>query len=45
MKKIFFTVLIAVNIYPLIAKILGLTYTQKIDGKEKFITPILKLAN
>lgn len=34
-----------VNIYPLIAKILGLTYSQKIDGKEKYITPILKLAN
>lgn len=34
-----------VNIYPLIAKILGLTYTQKIDGKEMYITPILKLAN
>lgn len=31
-----------VNIYPLIAKILGLTYTQKIDGKEKVLLPILK---
>ncbi|TKC05391.1 alkaline phosphatase family protein [Pedobacter polaris] len=31
-----------VNIYPLIAKILGLTYKQKIDGKEKFLAPILK---
>lgn len=30
-----------VNIYPLIAKILGLTYTQKIDGKEKVLAPIL----
>ncbi|RZJ78702.1 MAG: alkaline phosphatase family protein [Flavobacterium sp.] len=31
-----------VNVYPLIAKILGLTYTQKIDGKEKVATQILK---
>ena len=34
-----------VNIYPLIAKILGLSFTEEIDGKEKVITPILKLAN
>lgn len=31
-----------VNIYPLIAKILGLNYTYKIDGKEKVLAPILK---
>ncbi len=31
-----------VNIYPLIAKILGLTYTQQIDGKEKVLLPILR---
>ncbi|MES2416763.1 MAG: ectonucleotide pyrophosphatase/phosphodiesterase [Bacteroidota bacterium] len=30
-----------VNIYPLIAKILGLTYTQKIDGKERVLLPVL----
>ncbi|WP_316786739.1 ectonucleotide pyrophosphatase/phosphodiesterase [Pedobacter frigiditerrae] len=31
-----------VNVYPLITKILGLSYTQKIDGKEKILAPILK---
>ncbi|MFI5450852.1 ectonucleotide pyrophosphatase/phosphodiesterase [Pedobacter sp. UC225_61] len=31
-----------VNVYPLIAKILGLTYTQKIDGQAKVLAPILK---
>ena len=31
-----------VNVYPLIAKILGLTYTHKIDGKAKILAPILK---
>ncbi|MBB2146941.1 alkaline phosphatase family protein [Pedobacter sp. LMG 31464] len=31
-----------VNVYPLIANILGLTYTQKIDGKAKVLAPILK---
>lgn len=31
-----------VNVYPLIAKILGLTYTHKIDGKAKVLAPILK---
>ncbi|RZK59467.1 MAG: alkaline phosphatase family protein [Pedobacter sp.] len=31
-----------VNVYPLITKILGLTYAQKIDGKEKVLAPILK---
>ncbi len=34
-----------VNIYPLITKILGLTYTEKIDGKEKILAPILKSVN
>lgn len=34
-----------VNVYPLIAKILGLKYTDKIDGKERVLAPILKLAN
>ena len=31
-----------VNIYPLIAKILGLTYTQQIDGRAKVLSNILK---
>jgi predicted AlkP superfamily pyrophosphatase or phosphodiesterase len=31
-----------VNIYPLIAKILGLTFTNKIDGKVRVLRPILK---
>jgi len=31
-----------VNVYPLIAKMLGLTYTEKIDGKLKVLKPILK---
>lgn len=31
-----------VNVYPLIAKILGLSYHHKIDGKAKVLTPILK---
>ena len=31
-----------VNVYPLIAKILGLNYTHKIDGKPKVLAPILK---
>lgn len=31
-----------VNIYPLIAHILGLSYTEKIDGKAKVLLPILK---
>ncbi|RZL47904.1 MAG: alkaline phosphatase family protein [Pedobacter sp.] len=31
-----------VNVYPLIAKILGLDYTHKIDGKAKVLAPILK---
>lgn len=31
-----------VNVYPLIAKILGLTYTQKIDGKAKVLKRTLK---
>lgn len=31
-----------VNVYPLIAHILGLSYTQKIDGKAKVLQPILK---
>lgn len=31
-----------VNVYPLITKILGLTYNHKIDGKEKVLAPILK---
>ncbi len=30
-----------VHVYPLIAKILGLTYSHKIDGKEKVLAPIL----
>ena len=30
-----------VNIYPLIAKILGLNYTNKVDGKAKVLAPIL----
>ena len=30
-----------VNIYPLIAKILGLNYTNKVDGKAKVLKPIL----
>lgn len=30
-----------VNIYPLIAKILGLSYNHQIDGKEKVLAPIL----
>ena len=34
-----------VNIYPLIAKILGLTYTHKIDGKASVLAPVLKSAN
>lgn len=34
-----------VNIYPLIAHILGLTYTQKIDGRESVLAPILKSAD
>ncbi len=31
-----------VHIYPLLAKILGLAYSHKIDGKEKVLAPILK---
>ena len=31
-----------VNVYPLIAKILELSFTEKIDGKEKTLAPILK---
>ncbi|MFC3361567.1 alkaline phosphatase family protein [Pedobacter fastidiosus] len=31
-----------VNIYPLIANILGLTYQEKIDGKPEVLQPILK---
>ncbi|MEJ5993096.1 ectonucleotide pyrophosphatase/phosphodiesterase [Pedobacter sp. Du54] len=31
-----------VHIYPLIAKLLGLTYSQKIDGKINVLLPILK---
>jgi len=31
-----------VNVYPLIAKILGLTYANKIDGKEKVLKSVLK---
>ncbi|WP_199137585.1 alkaline phosphatase family protein [Pedobacter sp. ASV12] len=31
-----------VNVYPLIAHILGLNYTEKIDGKLKVLQPILK---
>lgn len=31
-----------VHVYPLIAEILGLPYTQKIDGKLKVLKPILK---
>ncbi len=31
-----------VNVYPLIAKLLGLNYTNKIDGKEKVLRHILK---
>ncbi|KQB99775.1 ectonucleotide pyrophosphatase/phosphodiesterase [Pedobacter sp. Hv1] len=30
-----------VNIYPLIAKILGLTFSNKVDGKIKVLAPIL----
>lgn len=31
-----------VNVYPLIAKILGLTITEKVDGKIKVLKPIIK---
>jgi predicted AlkP superfamily pyrophosphatase or phosphodiesterase len=31
-----------VNVYPLVAKILGLTYTEKIDGREGVLEGILK---
>lgn len=31
-----------VNVYPLIAKILGLNYTHKIDGNQKVLAPVLK---
>ncbi len=31
-----------VNVYPLIAEILGLNYTEKIDGKKEVLKPILK---
>ena len=31
-----------VNVYPLIAKILGLSYSHKIDGKAKVTAPMLK---
>jgi predicted AlkP superfamily pyrophosphatase or phosphodiesterase len=31
-----------VNVFPVVAKILGLTYTQKIDGDPKFAQSILK---
>ena len=31
-----------VNVYPLIAEILGLQYTEKIDGKKEVLKPILK---
>jgi len=31
-----------VNIYPLVAKILGLNYQEKIDGKVEVLEPILK---
>lgn len=34
-----------VNIYPLIAKILGLTYIENIDGNEKVLAPVLNLRN
>ncbi len=34
-----------VNIYPLIAKILGLSYKETIDGHEKVLAPILNLRN
>lgn len=34
-----------VNVYPLIAEILGLSYTEKIDGKLKVLRPILKKDN
>jgi predicted AlkP superfamily pyrophosphatase or phosphodiesterase len=31
-----------VNIYPFIAKLLGLNYTHQIDGRGKVLTPVLK---
>jgi predicted AlkP superfamily pyrophosphatase or phosphodiesterase len=31
-----------VNVYPLIAKILGLTYAEKIDGKLKLVEQVIK---
>lgn len=31
-----------VHIYPLLAKILGLSYSHKIDGDEKVLAPVLK---
>ncbi|WP_461485176.1 alkaline phosphatase family protein, partial [Pedobacter sp.] len=31
-----------VHVYPLLAKILGLTYSHKIDGNIKVLAPILK---
>jgi len=31
-----------VHVYPMIAKILGLTYTDRIDGKLKVLKPVLK---
>ncbi len=34
-----------VNVYPLIAKILGLTYIENIDGNEKVLAPVLNLRN
>ena len=33
-----------VNVYPLIAKILGLTYTEKIDGRLKLVEQAIKIA-
>jgi hypothetical protein len=31
-----------VHVYPLVARILGLNYSEKIDGKISVLAPILK---
>jgi hypothetical protein len=44
-NKIQITSFANVHIYPMVAQVLGLTVTEKIDGKKEVLNPILKKPN